>query len=46
MPEDSEFMFNSEEISLLVQEAQQIIANQPVLVKTESPTKIFGDIHG
>ncbi len=46
LPADAEFQFTSDQIIQLCELAENIIKNQPVLIRVESPTKIFGDIHG
>ena len=44
--EDQQFMFNSEKVIRLVDMAEEIIKNQPIVQKVQSPIKVFGDIHG
>jgi protein phosphatase len=43
---DADFRFSTEEIIELCNQAEAIIKDQPTLVEVETPTKIFGDIHG
>lgn len=40
------FHFRSNYILALVDECQKIIEEQPMVLKVESPVKVFGDIHG
>lgn len=46
LPPDADFIFTIEEIIELCDQAENIIKSQPILIRTESPTTIFGDIHG
>lgn len=46
LPPDAEFIFRNDEIVDLVEQCEEVVKNQPILVRTESPTTIFGDIHG
>lgn len=38
--------FKPEYIHLLCNICEEIIANQPIILKPKPPLKIFGDIHG
>lgn len=40
------FYFRTNFILSLVDECQRIIESQPMVLKVESPVKVFGDIHG
>lgn len=40
------FHFRSNYILALVDECQKVIEEQPMVLKVESPVKVFGDIHG
>lgn len=40
------FKFKPELIIELCDQAESVIQNQPIVVRPESPAKIFGDIHG
>ena len=40
------FHFRSNYILALVDECQKVIEEQPMVLKIESPVKVFGDIHG
>ena len=44
--EDIRFMFSPEKVIELAAQAEEIIKNQPIVLKVDSPVKIFGDIHG
>lgn len=46
LPADAEFAFTSEDIIDLTSQCEKVIANQPIIIRVNSPTKIFGDIHG
>lgn len=39
-------MFSSEKVIRLVELAEEIIKNQPIVLRVQSPIKVFGDIHG
>lgn len=43
---DADFPFKHDEILELCNRAQEIIEKQPMLVKVDTPVKVFGDIHG
>ena len=45
-PEDARFIFSPDKIIQLCDEAESIIRNQPMVLRFQSPAKIFGDIHG
>ena len=46
LPPEAKFMFTKEKIINICDQAEEIIKSQPILVRTESPVTIFGDIHG
>lgn len=46
LPEDSKFIFPPEKIIKLCDQAEEIIKNQSMVLRFDSPVKIFGDIHG
>jgi protein phosphatase len=39
-------MFKSEHIILLCDHAENVLREQPIVLKVKAPIKIFGDIHG
>jgi len=43
---DADFPFRHEQIIELCNKAQDIIEKQPMLVRVDTPCKVFGDIHG
>lgn len=43
---DADFPFKHDEIIELCNKAQDVIEKQPMLVRVETPCKVFGDIHG
>ena len=45
-PEGMRFIFSSQSIIRLCDQAEAIIKNQPIVLRFESPAMIFGDIHG
>ena len=45
-PEDAKFVMPSEKIIKLCDQAEEIVKNQPIVLRFNSPVKIFGDIHG
>jgi hypothetical protein len=45
-PDDNKFIFPPEKIIELCDYAENIIKNQPMVLRFNSPVKIFGDIHG
>lgn len=45
-PEGMRFIFTSQQIIALCDQAEDIIKKQPMILKFESPAMIFGDIHG
>ena len=46
MPATQRFIFDSKDIIELTTQCQLIVKSQPMLIRTVSPVKIFGDIHG
>ena len=44
--EDGKFAFPPEKVISLAAQAEEIIKNQPIVLRFDSPAKIFGDIHG
>ena len=46
LPPEADFIFSIDEIIELCEQAEAVIKSQPILVRTESPTTIFGDVHG
>lgn len=44
--DDSKFHFPPEKVIQLAAQAEEIIKNQPMVLRVDSPIKIFGDIHG
>lgn len=45
-PENSRFHFSTDQIIQLCNDAENVIRNQPIVLRLDSPAKIFGDIHG
>lgn len=45
-PEGMRFIFSSQQIIALCDQAEDIIKKQPMVLRFESPAMIFGDIHG
>lgn len=45
-PEGMRFIFSSQQIIALCDQAEEIIKKQPMILRFESPAMIFGDIHG
>lgn len=46
VPDGNRFFFSSAQIIALCDQAEEIIKNQPMVLRFESPAMIFGDIHG
>ena len=46
LPEDAKFLFRSDQIIALCDQAQPIIESQPMVLKIRAPIKLFGDVHG
>jgi protein phosphatase len=46
VPDGNKFFFSSQQIISLCDQAEEIIKNQPMVLRFESPAMIFGDIHG
>ena len=46
VPDGNRFFFTSQQIIALCDQAEDIIKNQPMVLRFESPAMIFGDIHG
>ncbi len=44
--DNERFKFKTEQIYELAKQAINLIANQPIVVKINTPAKVFGDVHG